>query len=248
MDSKLPYIVCHMMVSIDGKITAGKIQGQTVQDSTFDNFMNYYTSTEGSYKPKAVMCGRVTMEQFAESVGTPIQADLAAYDNLNEDFIMNDKTNYFIAIDTKGLLRWKDDFVVLTSGGEQKEFSLIIVVDNNTPKEYLAYLRSKNISYVFGGESELNFKLLFGKLRGKFNLDQLIIEGGGSMNGSVVDEDLINEISILYLPVIINNINAPTAFYKDIKELKIHKYKIKSLEKLDDSVIWARYSKVDNLE
>ncbi len=248
MNSNLPKIICHMMVTIDGKITDGKINGKSKEGSTFSKYMKYYAAAEGSYHPKALMCGRVTMEEFAEGVGTEINLDANQTAELNQDFIISDKDNYFIGVDTKGLLRWKEDFVTLTSGNEQKKFFLIMIVGTNTPKEYLSYLRSKNISYVFGGEENINFSELFTKLKSKFNVDEIVLEGGGAINGSVIDEDLIDELSILFLPEVINNVHAPVAFYKDLNELKTHHFKIKSHELLEEDVIWVKYTKVNGAE
>jgi riboflavin biosynthesis pyrimidine reductase len=84
--------------------------------------------------------------------------------------------------------------------------------------------------------------LCFNKVKEIFKVERLLLEGGGSINGSIIAEDLIDEISLLLIPVVVNNIEAPELFYKQLKLPKLYNYKLDSFEKLDKDVMWMRYS------
>jgi riboflavin biosynthesis pyrimidine reductase len=50
---------------------------------------------------------------------------------------------------------------------------------------YLAFLQDKGISYVFAGKKadDLDLPLALEKLRTKFGIKKLLLEGGGETNG-----------------------------------------------------------------
>jgi 2,5-diamino-6-(ribosylamino)-4(3H)-pyrimidinone 5'-phosphate reductase len=232
-----PYIFCHMMTTIEGRITSG-IEGISI----FDEYYPFYSQLEHEFKSQAWMCGRVTSEEFAEGVGTPLQKSDKKINA--RDFRSSSKgTGFMIAIDTKGLLRWKSN--VLTFG-DQSEHHIIVIVNGNTPKEYLSYLQEKDISYIFGGKERINFTEVFEKLKSNFQIEILALEGGGILNGSVLESGLIDEISLLITPQVLNNSNVPTMFEKTPdEELNIHKYTLFEVKKLEKDCIWLRYKKKD---
>lgn len=241
MNPDRPYTICHMMITLDGKITFGLVQEKDPGFSVFASYMDLYNSTQEKLMTNAWMCGRVTMQEFTKESGTSLDEFKDKVEDNNEDYIFKNEVNsYSVGIDTKGLLRWDQNYIDL---GEAGKFNLIMVVSKETPKEFLAYLKSKNISYIFGGESEINFTEVFSKLKTKFDIERILLEGGGSINGSVIDEELIDEISLLILPKVINNSAAPALFYKELTTPKLHEFKLESVEKLERDVVWLRYKK-----
>ena len=62
MQPKRPYVICHMMSTIDGKITSGT--GVDI----LEDYFSLYTQTEDKLEFKNWLIGRVTMEMFAEGV------------------------------------------------------------------------------------------------------------------------------------------------------------------------------------
>ncbi|MFS8130522.1 MAG: dihydrofolate reductase family protein [Candidatus Dojkabacteria bacterium] len=241
MNPDRTYVICHMMITLDGKITYGLVQGKDPGFSVFSSYMDLYNATQDKLMANAWMCGRVTMQEFTKESGTSLEEYKDKVEDSNEDYIFKNELNsYAVGIDTKGTLRWENNFLDL---GDVGKFNLIMIVTKQTPKEFLAYLKSKNVSYIFAGESEVNFKEVFTKLKTKFEIEKICLEGGGSINGSVIDEELIDEISLLVLPKVINNIVAPALFYKELAAPKLHEFKLDSVEKLDRDVVWMRYSK-----
>jgi len=240
MNPERSYVICHMMITLDGKITYGLVQGKDPGFSVFSSYMDLYNSTQEKLNSNAWMCGRVTMQEFTKESGTPLD-EFKGKEVREDDYIFkNEINNYSVGIDTKGLLRWDNNYLDL---GEIGKFNLIMIVTKETPKEFLAYLKSKNISYIFAGESEVNFMHIFTKLKSEFGIERILLEGGGSINGSVIDEELIDEISLLVLPKVINNDVAPALFYKKLEVPKLHEFKLESVEKLDRDVVWLRYKK-----
>lgn len=230
-----PHIICHMMTTIEGRITSG-IEGVSI----FDEYYPLYSQLEHTFKPQAWMCGRITSEEFAEGVGTPLPQTNKEIDL--DDFCSSSKGNGFmIAIDTKGLLRWKSNILTF---GDQSKHHIVVVVNGNTSKDYFSYLQEKDISYIFGGQDTINFTEVFEKLKNDFQIETLALEGGGILNGSVLDSNLIDEISLLITPQVLNNSSAPTMFEKVPEEkLNIHMFRLFEVKQMEKECVWLRYKR-----
>ncbi|HCS78929.1 TPA: hypothetical protein DIV55_04270 [Patescibacteria group bacterium] len=235
VEQNRPYVVCHMMSTIDGKIASG-VKGVEILNDHFE----IYTQVEHLLEAKAWLCGRVTMEMFAQGVGTPLPPLTKEVDS--SDFIAPyNGSNFMVAVDTKGLLRWDSNMITLSNQPEKEH--LIVVVTSQTPKDYLAYLQSKSISYVFGGQEEVDFGELFHKLKDKFHIDRLLLEGGGLLNGSVMAAGLVDEISLLVTPLALNKASAPSVFERRTDDVDVTKYSLFEVKQMDKDTVWLRYKK-----
>jgi hypothetical protein len=154
-----------MMASLDGKITYGKVLGQSVPDSSFDNFFDLYIQTESKLHGQGFMCGRVTMEMFMDEVGTSLEEFSNVEVNYEDNILKYDNPKFAVALDPKGLLRWKDSFVVGGSENNRSKYNLIVIVSKTTPKEYIAFLKSKNISHIVCGEDKLDLNSAMEKIK-----------------------------------------------------------------------------------
>lgn len=219
-----PHIICHMMSTIDGKITSG--DGVDI----LDNYFDIYTKTEDMLEPhSAWMCGRVTMQMFSAK---------------NDEFIQSQSTSsqYLFGVDTKGVLRWGSNTIKLSN--IESPLHLVIVVTESTPKEYIQYLNDKNILSVLAGEDEIDFKKLFEIMSDKFGVKTLLLEGGGILNGSIMAADLVDEISLLVTPIVLNNNSAPSVFDRKISDtIDCKNYSLKDVKQMDKDCVWLRYNK-----
>ena len=85
-----------------------------------------------------------------------------------------------------------------------------------------------------------------GKLKALFHIDRLTLAGGGQMNWSFAQEDLIDELSIILAPTADGNREAAPLFEKPafLPERLPAVFHLKAVEKLDDDGLWLRYTKV----
>lgn len=230
------YIICHMMTSLDGKIASGE------EKDILGDYFNLYMQTEGNYKSNSWLLGRVTMQMFASKEDHKLPEDFEEIEETN--FIAEPVSNYYLfGIDTKGILRWNKNTVKFENVDD--ELNLIIVVTRSTPKNYLSYLRSKNISYIFAGEDEIDFENLFATIKKDFKIDTLLLEGGGLINGSVLAAGFIDEISLLLTPIVVNRSKAPSLFERSVdEELNIKKFTLFDIQKLELDCVLLRYKKI----
>lgn len=110
--------------------------------------------------------------------------------------------------------------------------------------EYLSYLQNQGVSYLFAGEKRLNCTLLLEKLHRLFGINKLMLAGGGIVNGSFLAENLVDELSLVIAPVADggNGVSSftqvdflpswpPTAFH------------LKEVQTVVPNVLWVRYTR-----
>ena len=228
-----PYTICHMMATIDGKITSG------VGVDILDDYFNLYTKTEDDLKGDSWMCGRVTLGMFAKTDKTKLPEGKGNYDS---DFISEkSEQGYMVTIDTKGRLRWVVNKIQLSNC--PYELPILTIVTKQTPTSYLAYLQSKKINYIFGGDSIVDFEMVFAKLADDFGIKRLLVEGGGKLNGSVMQAGLIDEVSLMIVPEVLNRSQAPTMFDNLTDVVMPQKYSLHSVTQIERGCVWLRYKK-----
>lgn len=231
-----PYIICHMMSTIDGKITGGD-DGVDI----LDNYYDQYTKTEDTFEGHAWMCGRVTMQMFASTNISTLPAPINI--SYNDYIASHTETGYIFGVDTKGLLRWDNNTIKLES--IKNNLHLIIVVTTTTPKEYLQYLQNKHISYLVAGDDKIDFLTLFKKIKEKFCVEKLLLEGGGLLNGSVLAADCVDEISLLICPLTLNRTKAPCIFERNMEEkIQTKEYMLLAVQKIENNCVWLTYKRL----
>ncbi|ATB33322.1 RibD family protein [Melittangium boletus] len=223
--AKRPYVICHMVPSVDGRIVTS---GWKLSPSTLAE----YERTAQTFDADAWMIGRISMEPYAGKARVP--ARKVPQPIPRTDFIARrDAESYAIALDPSGKLTWKSSSI--------DEEHVITVLTEQVSDDYLAFLQSKGVSYLFGGKTDLNLKKVLEKLGKEFGIKKLLLEGGGKINGSFLAADLIDELSVLVAPIADGAIGTPSLF--DSREGKgpTRHLKLVSFEKRKGDLLWLRY-------
>jgi 2,5-diamino-6-(ribosylamino)-4(3H)-pyrimidinone 5'-phosphate reductase len=219
-----PYVICHMLPSIDGRIV--------IRDWKLDTAMREYERTAATFEADAWIIGRISMAPYAGKVRVPSHRSRERI--AREDFIAgHDASSYAIAIDPSGKLRWQASDI----DGEH----VITILTEAVPDQYLAFLQSKGVSYLFGGRSRIDLASVLQKLRVRFGIRKLLLEGGGTINGSFLSANLIDELSILVGPVADGSIGTPSLFDIKDRSAPARKLKLISIEKRAGDIVWLRY-------
>jgi riboflavin biosynthesis pyrimidine reductase len=219
-----PYTICHMLPSIDGRIVTSPWKFGAVMTREYER-------TAGTFGADGWIIGRVSMEPYAGKARVPRRKNREAIPR--EDFIAAKADSYAIAIDPSGKLRW-------TSNAIDDEH-VITILTEAVSDDYLAFLRTQGVSYLFAGKAKIDLKTALEKLYAHFRIRTLLLEGGGKINGSFLAADLIDELSILIGPVADGGIGTPTLF--DAKEGRAvaRHLKLMSVEKVKGDIVWLRY-------
>lgn len=221
-----PYVICHMMGTVDGRIKAN--------NWPIKNPAKYFEEQASKIKVDAWLVGRKTMEEFCRQ--TPYKKLKGKFNISKSDFVADYKQKTFaVAIDPEGKCHWDKNSVSTEH--------VIEVLTEKVTSEYLHHLRSKNVSYIFGGKKELDLDLVLRKLRLLFGIKKVRIDGGGHVNGSFLKANLIDEFSLVLVPVADGTIGSLCVFEADLglSKRKATRFKIKSIKRIEKDFLWIRY-------
>ncbi len=184
-----PYVICHMYVSIDGKI-----DGSYMEEKGCDQSGEYYDDiifTMGT----SMAGGRVTSQLYkAHGKNT-----LSQYSGLNVasgDYVIEDE-HYQFCFDRMGKCFYEDNQYIY--GG--KTMQIVEVVSSLCDKRYLEYLRQIKVAYIIAD----NIETALNKIHEQFHVNRLVLTGGSIINGGFFKENCIDEISLVMAPYVEGN-------------------------------------------
>ncbi|MFR3332312.1 MAG: RibD family protein [Odoribacter splanchnicus] len=221
-----PYIICHMMASIDGRIDCDmtdKISGN-----------EYYTALELLDCPSQ-LSGKVTaVMHYARSehfesreypVGKPVFYKAV------------DAGGYAIVADSLGSL--------LYNGNSLDGKPLLVITSEQATTDYLQLLENAGISYIAVGNGRTDLVRAMDILTREFGVERLVICGGGRINGAFLEAGLLDEVS-LQIGAGIDGREGMTAVFDGITDNKrppvlLHLQSVQRMEGTD--TVWMRYTK-----
>lgn len=136
-----PYIVCHMMTSVDGRIDCAMTEH-------LPGVQEYYDTLDALDAPTRIS-GRVTAEL---EMALPGKFEAKTAEALGKEAFSKatDAEGYEIVVDTHGTLLWGES--------AEDERPLLILTSEQVSKEYLAYLNGKHISWISCGKEHVDLK------------------------------------------------------------------------------------------
>jgi len=224
-----PYVICHMFGSVDGRIKQN-IWG-------LKDHHKYFEETAAQIKADAWLVGRTTMEEFSSRNVQLLSKGKVTIPKV--DFVApRVAKTYAVVIDPSGKCYWDSNMV----STEQ----VIEVLTEKVTGKYLAHLRSRNVSYIFGGKKELDLALVLKKLNKLFGIKRVRIDGGGHVNGSFLKAGLIDEFSLVLAPIADGTIGAPTVFEAEegYGKRKATHFTLKSVKRIYKDFLWIRYQTI----
>src|SRR5260370_22564816 len=209
---------------MEGRIVRAKWSGRGTL------FAEYDRAAE-SFKADAWMIGRISMAPYAGKARVPRRSVRSRIPRT--DFIAARTGSYAIAIDPSGKLTWKSSAI--------DDAHVITVLTERVPDDYLAFLRSRGVSYLFGGKRTSDLRKVLTKVTRAFGIRKLLLEGGGGINGSFLVAGLIDELSVLVFPVADGSTGTPTLFDATPGRGPARPLRLLSVKRLKGGVVWLRY-------
>ena len=210
-----PYVICHMLQSIDGRI-----DGSFFGVPTTAELSAYYQKKSQSYKADAVFYGRTTAVGIFTG-DTPLQL-APVNQGAKEDYIVSNH---------EGLARPR-------LSGRQ----VLMILSEAASLAYLDYLRSLGISYILAGAQNIDLALALDKCDRLAGIHRITLQGGGIINGSFAKAGLIDEISLVITPVLEGTTGIATSFDTD-EAIGMDEYRLIQTEVICDNGLWLNYQR-----
>jgi len=231
-----PHIICHMVTSIDGKVT-----GEFLSRPECEKATDIYYELNREYNKNGAngfICGRVTMESSFTGDWYP---GLAKYEPIKnkDDFIPDNLSGFYaVSFDPKGKLGWKSNKIIDEDPG-YGDAQIIEVLTEQVGGRYLAYLQSMYIPYIFAGETEIDVKIALEKLKILMGINSILLEGGSIVNGYFQRADVIDELSLVVAPIIADSKDKPLFMDSSSDD-----FKLKEIKQYGD-IVWMNYKKAE---
>lgn len=224
-----PYVICHMVASIDGRILHSRWRPLTRDGG--DLFERLHARLGGD----AWLVGRVTGQEFAKARAYEARAD-RTYPR--EPWLARrDAAAYGVVLDAHGKIAWGRADI----GGDP----IVVALTEQVSDAHLAGLRRDGVSYFFAGAERLDLASALEFLNRELGVKRLLIEGGGGSNGSFLRAGLVDEISLAVCPAVDGAKGAPSVFDSSAEEADLQapvtEMSLESCEVLDGGAVWLRY-------
>jgi len=177
-----------MLCSVDGKISTGSADSLDV-DADFakieglkEGLYQYY-DIEQTTDLFSFNTGRVLAK-----IGINNKTDLPQKSPVT--FIVVDNEQHLVESGIRYLCSWLNKLVIVT-----------------TNKDYQTFRQPVDVIYY---KERINFQDLFEKIKRKYDTDVVTIQSGGTMNGALLREGLIDFVNIVIAPVLVGGKDTPT--------------------------------------
>lgn len=229
-----PKIICHIMSSVDGRLLDERWTAPFDGTSKAE-LLKMYAIIGRGLNTDAWMFGKNTVKAFF-----PKKFDEAEH-------IITDETPYvyiserhsermFIVADPEGDIR----FTSSTLRGD----NILVILGLNVTEEYLAFLRETQISYIIVDDAT-NLQTGFEAVAREFGIRSVSVQGGGILNGSLLNEGLIDELSLVVYPGIDGLEGVPSVFEYIGGETDYpgegQRLQLLSIEQREHGIVWLRY-------
>ena len=219
-----PYIICHMMTAVDGRIDCAMTE-------QLPGVQEYY-STLDSFDAPTRVSGRVTAElemalpgRFSSKVSTPFG---------KEAFYKAAAANgYEVVVDTHGTLLWEDQ--------RDAQRPILVLTTENVSQEYLDYLKENHISWIACGKEHIDLKRVCGILADDFGVERMAVVGGGHINAGFLAAGLLDEVSIL-IGAGIDGRGGMSAVFDGLPTGRpVTPLKLEQVQPFESGAVWIRY-------
>lgn len=219
-----PYIICHMMTAVDGRIDCAMTE-------QLPGVQEYY-GTLDALQASTCVSGRVTAQLEMAQPGT-FQTD--DQNTLGKEAFSKAEAaaGYEVVVDTHGTLLWE--------APEEGERPWLILTCEQVSPAYLAYLDSKHISWIACGKERVDLPRACEILTREFGVERMAVVGGGHINAGFLAAGLLDEVSIL-MGAGIDGRGGMTAVFDGLPmDRPVTPLKLTSVQPFDSGAVWLRY-------
>lgn len=122
--------------------------------------------------------------------------------------------------------------------------NILVILGTNATTDYLSALEEKGISYIVVDDvCDLRNALTLSKQY--FNVQTISLQGGGIIDGAMLAQGLINELSLVIYPGIDGLATAPSIFeylgHSEERPAEGQALELLSVEQMPHGIVWLRY-------
>jgi 2,5-diamino-6-(ribosylamino)-4(3H)-pyrimidinone 5'-phosphate reductase len=216
-----PRIVIHNALSLDGRMDWFRVDLRT------------YYQLAAKMKVDAILAGSDTLLAFEGSIPEEGPQDVEV-----EPSKPDDPRPILVVPDSRGRIRtwhwWRR---------QQYWRGVVVLVSSSTPTDYIQYLDRLGIEHIMTGEEKVSLGDALEELNARYDVKKLRVDSGGTLNGVLLREGLVDEVSVLIHPFLVGGMS-PKSLFKapDLdSEEGVIELKLSHLERLKNDLVWVLY-------
>lgn len=228
-----PKLICHIMSSVDGRLLPGR---WTLPFDGTDpgKLFQEYAAIGKELKTDAWMFGKTTTREVFPYKFMP---KIDAHPEPGKVHIGNHSSSrLFITVDP--------DADIFYTSDRLRGDNIVTILGTNATNDYLEMLQEKGISYIVLADAT-NLREAMEILYDKFNRKSISLQGGGIINGAMLAEGLIEELSLVIYPGIDGLTTSPSIFEylgaSDERPAAGQSLELLSSKTCDNGIMWLRY-------
>lgn len=153
---------------------------------------------------------------------------------------------YYLSVDPRGELAFEENF----SPYGNINSHIVEVLTEQASNAYKDFLRRKEISYIIAGKNQIDYKVMLDKFYRLFNIKRMMVGGGGTLNWSFIQNNLVDEVSMILAPIANGDPNGHRFFVakEPYSQIIPTAFQLKSVEVLEGGTLWIRYLVINDLK
>ena len=222
----LPRVILHNGISVDGRY------------DWFTGDVGLYYELAGRLEADAMLSGSNTVLAAFASTEAPEPAEEPSGGPQPNPA---NKRPWLVIVDSQGRVKnlpqlrqqpyWRD---------------VIILCSLATPPVHLAYLAEQQVEHIVAGDDRVDLAAALVELKARYGLNRLRTDSGGILNGALLRQGLVDEVSIVLSPALVGG-TSPRSFFTapDLTSTgEIIPLRLVHLEQLRGGAVWLRYEVV----
>lgn len=220
-----PFTICHMMTSVDGRIDCDMTEQLGDDDA-------YYTSLASLMCPTQLMGRQTMMTHYTD--GTPFTTEDKTPVGCETIHVTESPNGYSVVVDTHGTLNISSPTV--------DDKPLLVVMSEDAPAAYADDLTKKGVNWIASGKNAINLPRAMEILADDCGVERLVVVGGGNINGSMLREGLLDEVSLI-VGAGIDGRKGMTAVFDGLshEDWKLTKLRLQGVTRVGTESVWLRY-------
>ena len=221
------------MSSVDGRLLPGRWT-LPFDGTPAGELFKEYAALGKSLDTDAWMFGKSTAKEAFPCKFMPKSNDMAQAGKVYTG--NRDSERLFITVDP--------DADIFYTDSRLRDDNILVVLGTNATADYLAMLEEKGISYiVLADPTDLRSAMEI--IHDRFGINKISLQGGGIINGAMLADGLIDELSLVMYPGIDSLTTVPSIFEylgaSDVTPAAGQSLELLSADVCNHGIVWLRY-------
>jgi len=148
----------------------------------------------------------------------------------------NDRRALLVVPDSRGRIRF---WHYLRKTGYWRD--VLVLCSRSTPVSYLEYLQKRRIACIIAGERKVDLRAALKTLRSDFGVRTVRVDSGGILNGLLLRQGLVSEVSLLIHPELVGGERPKTFFSGPPMPEGRSRLRLYKVQKVKGGLVWLRY-------